>query len=42
VSPVEVRTYADIYTYIQPGCLLKTPYPPEYEVILQRASAEKF
>ena len=42
VSPVQVRTYADIYTYIQPGCLLEAPYPPEYEVILERASAEKF
>jgi len=42
VSPVEARTYADICIYIQPGCLLQAPFPPAYQIILERASAEKF
>ena len=42
ISPTQVVTYADIYRYIEPGCLLSEPYPPGYETILKRATAQHF
>jgi len=42
VSPTEVRTYEEIYDFLEPGALLEGEAPPAYRGWLVRASAEAF
>ncbi len=42
VSPTEVRTYEEIYDFLEPGALLEDVVPVDYRGWLVRASAETF
>jgi glutamate synthase domain-containing protein 2 len=42
VTATEVQTYADIYHYIEPGCLMSSPCPEGYDRILRAARADSF
>jgi glutamate synthase domain-containing protein 2 len=42
VSATQVRTYAEIYDYVEPWSLLKPPYPPGWARTLARAHADRW
>ncbi len=41
-GPTEVRHYAEIFPFLEPGSLLKTPVPKEFERAMAIATAESF
>lgn len=42
ISPTEVRTYEEIYDFLEPGALLEGEAPVAYRGWLVRASADAF
>ena len=42
VSETDVKSYARIYDFLDPGELLSEPYPGRYGEWLERASADRF
>lgn len=42
VSPSQIQTYFDTYPYIPAGSLLHAPYPTQYQVLMQLATAASF
>lgn len=41
-SPTQTKHYAELYDFLEPGELLRTPLPPDYERACNSASAETF